>query len=68
MTAQACGKDHYRKSGGGGMDDLELRLYAIDLARETEGEKASTDEVLRAADEIFYWLRHGVFEVCVQDS
>ena len=43
------------------MDDLELRLYAIDLARETEGEKASTDEVLQAADEIFYWLKHGVF-------
>ena len=44
------------------MSDMELRLIALGVAKETAGPKANPDEVLSAADEIFYWLKHGVFD------
>ncbi len=43
------------------MSDLELRIYAMNVARESEGAKATTDELLRAADELFWWLKTGAY-------
>ncbi len=43
------------------MSDLELRIYAMEVAKLTEGAKATTDVLLLAADDVFRWLKYGVF-------